>query len=1851
MAVKILEDKVNNFRILVRKAIGGLSPEKEEFLFDLPEVFWKEVLKTNFGDNYALAERVILERIDDIARIDDERSALNAKMIDNLSYSADIVSKQILANKPILLITDNDNDGSLSQSVANQFQRLETIAGRGENFIIEYARTVDGNGVRGFSKELVEALIKEHKLDPNELIVMTADNGINSVAEQKRLREVYPNLQLIVTDHHEPEEGMLIQEDDKTIVVNPKYQALAHQSPEMLKERNPLRKQEDYAHFEKFNISGASTLSVLFEEVATLLPYEERHKAFIDETVNHLKMIKKVSNVLDYVDVSAEDKLQRTIDVKRFQGISSTLNINNSMAKLIVKSAQTNGQFRMPVEGLEGVPSTVFALNKQAQSIISLYKKEIEQRSLFEKEKKEDDVYTNSNFLVQFTELLSFLPNLEGLEKSLPELIASAEKEMTLLRETMNVELEAEYKKALEIKVAKAKKKVANPALTETEKKKIERDHPRYLEYGALKSFVENCQRFEKMGLKSLFKSENENYIEQLRPIILSVMTAPQNDAYMLDLSEQAIKVFDSLRVEERKILEVIRNRNDILDKIETGNVSISVVKQEMLGAFNRKLINKAFNGSQQAFSLTIDNVSDTKIAGTFRSLYDIDGLIKDIEPILKKHNVHLETPGHKRAAGFILTEKDGKKLDSLAVLQDIAQHIEKNTVELKKGDVLSQSEILFSAEQLSFAEKFNDVIRGSLPHNVGLNPVIRLSPSMVKHDMKTGLIHAIDDLIKDKKYGYITLDTELAKEGSKAIIIPVQIMKEIIKSGVNKDGYYNDLVKVKYLDNGAFMVANIEKATDLSNNLSFITPTNKTAAITEAFKNGGNDKPLLVSREEVKNSPWFKNGLYGKESFENFENLMVETLNNPKNRAKDGFLTLDVEAIGTANAPMINIGVAKWEIIPNSGEKIKTKEFEDKFYQDSRNENFLISEPKKLKAITEDEYLALIKEGKADSVMVKKSGDSERIFAEVEYFLYDGKKQKVGNYKRKGEEVIFNQQIQCQTLSYLIKEDFKVPLSLTHLTGITTEQLNSYGKTIKDVEKGLLAFIGSQEMMVNAHNTNYDMGVLSANTESLANTIKGMKLNDTTLFSKGHTLAYDSLEFATFAHVKEIPNTALFPYNINAEYNLISFLRDKKGTYFDFSGEHKLSFENGQLYYEKMTAQEYSKSKVNLPKQEDMELNAKDKESIEKTNVEQDHLEKILLEAGFNKSLLKIVSAPPVNLTKYSAQIISDTMIAKDILLEDVLAQKPKMITDFSKYDILDEKNMLKFQQGLSLHRPLEQQVLESGLIEMFESKKAEFIGGSRKQNENAFMQTLFGFLNEFGLDTAFGQKISDKVMPEEDKKSTKTEEPTPSTESMEYEKDEDEKFTRQFIEEIKRFTAEWTGLNKELYNAHQDTWMMRKILKATSPTIKNLNPQNYEIVANHTGVPIEKVETYLKKAYEYCKRHNIKGNPMLEELHVNGVENGDVVNETITTFSMLANKTKQYNVGLNVDRLGIAQHAVEASGDRFTHNYLSRITSQALTEVPADDAASFYQAKLYEGKSVVSSGMQEILHRRNIRENTNGEFISGDSFVKFKLGGVLPDHTYVVGIAKEPLSQEQIEEDSKKIGFVQKVLQTNNLKTGTMFASEMLYPKNKVDEIKKDLSERYVYLEYDRNPEEMKYFLDYLSDEKSFTKIKTGNALSLFPHNNPDSTFSTAQIVELQHIAKDIMKSYQEQYQDNLIDLYLTEPTTFESLPIMVQKSTVMTIRLSEIVDYCEKNNWQTSRERAWYKYQEEGIEQKPEDMILDHPERRTPLQYAVKHGFVDDILPIGLNNLYVKQEYNALLDEEISRNAKHPRNTLEM
>lgn len=302
--------KLNQFKNLLKNSLF-VEPEQLEIFQQIPDAYFHEIFYDNFNGDLSLASKILFEKYDEI-NYDEVREKL--KTIHNYERATSILSHQIKTGKKIVFVTDIDNDGSLSQAILIEFKKLlgEDLS---KNIDVIYTQVVNGNSERGFTYDLMELWAKENNISKNENVLMlTADNGIQSRLEQEKILKEFPQFKLLITDHHlpddnpNPDENLTIVEGKRTCIFNPKFKPSSFFSG-------------------KKNISGAHTLGVLCESVL------EEFNSSADLKVMH--RLEDVSNMLDYVPTDIRLKPLKKYIIDEFSELGPLLNVNNSLSKLI----------------------------------------------------------------------------------------------------------------------------------------------------------------------------------------------------------------------------------------------------------------------------------------------------------------------------------------------------------------------------------------------------------------------------------------------------------------------------------------------------------------------------------------------------------------------------------------------------------------------------------------------------------------------------------------------------------------------------------------------------------------------------------------------------------------------------------------------------------------------------------------------------------------------------------------------------------------------------------------------------------------------------------------------------------------------------------------------------------------------------------------------------------------------------------------------------------------------------------------------------------------------------------------------------------------------------------------------------------------------------------------------------------------------------------------------------------------------------------------------------------------------------------------------------------------------------
>lgn len=1083
-----MSKKIDEFKKIIRKACF-LSTEEVEIFNQIPNEYWLDIFEHNFNSDINLVREILFYEFEENEYDKIEKEKLKIK---NLQKSSSIIEEFLVKNKPILFITDTDNDGSISQAILIEFEKNLKTEYK-ENFHIEYSQMLKSE-TRGFNLDLVDLWGSNHNLsEKDEILIVTADNGINSRNEQERIQKKYPNAKIIITDHHLPDKDLVVKENKNTVIFNPQY--------------------EPTEYFKKKNISGANTLGVLLNYIADNNEHLLDNVSTKKDLINNIKYISRVGNLLDFVETDISDKPLKWFEINKFNTLRPLLNINNSLSQIIV--GETSKKFlEKNFENVEGLD-----LEKVLETIKFIKHQNILAKNLLSIRKKYNDEKVSGN--------------ING-----------------------SAALFDQY-------------------------------------------FIEN------MGnIQNEISLINPNYIEQLRPWIFNYSSVLV-DPFESKLNENMIKIYEDLRKAESTLLQEFR-KADLLNVSSLDNSTIVHPKNnEITKVFNRKLLGKMYNLTNNGFLLILGSNQGNKITGSMRSLFKIQDILKGKEKIEKLLNVKLSFQGHYKAAGFFIESTNGDPITN-QTLNVINGFLNNKIEELKNNEKLEDKTYLIAnLNNISVIDSINKVIRGNLSNMKSITPIIKFNSSTYITDNETLMQYNLQQLVKERKFGYVAIKTNFNGD---AIVVPTELLRQLSNNN------YKDYLEVDYIQDGVFMASRIIKAEKIKNKIKISDNDNK-KEILEYYKNIfiPNNNEISISPSDLKEVPFFKNNNYKETEFTRFENYIIDILEKTNS---DELCILDTEGTGLGKAPKcFNLGALSFEINEHSGFEMSKEDFEKSYFKTERGEQYLITQQQRSKLIEISNHD--VENLHFDDFRFLLEGfDGRKYLANKETGKNRNNFKHVNNFVINDDIVKLNREIKARALSYLIREDdFKLTQDIIDLTGIDNTMLNAVGMKIKDVDQSFVSKFENKKVIFQAHNLPYDLGVIEANMPLIYKKISESLMSDSAIFSKEKLLAYDTIPVAYLPEFKDV----LFYNAPSSDYSLHHFLKsDKDGVLSDRTEKFVLKKKNGNVIL------------INR----DSGLELKSNFSIEQ------HLE-----------LLK-PSAVPMNQVGYSVQKLSTHETVRNILL-----------------------------------------------------------------------------------------------------------------------------------------------------------------------------------------------------------------------------------------------------------------------------------------------------------------------------------------------------------------------------------------------------------------------------------------------------------------------------------------------------------------------------------------------------------------------------------------------------------------------
>lgn len=1519
------------FREMLKRSL--MLDKADAQLYDkLPSEIFEGIFQHNFNGNLNTAERVLFNRYGKLQKIETEKLEREKRKIENLSKAANKIVDAINNDRPVLFVTDADNDGSLSQSILIEY--LKIIPEEKKKLIhIEYSQPIGKS--HGITYEIVEKAIDFRKWkDDDSFLIVTADNGINNRDEQANIQARWKNTDLIITDHHLPDADSVVLEDDRTIIFNPK------------------NKPTDY--FKKKNISGANVLGVLLTETYKLLNPEVKEPNYsldVKTTLENIRELGYWANYLDYANADLADMPTRPYIIDKASSLSPILNVSNSMANFVtgnfsdelLEKVETSSNGEIKKDWLKEQIEDVAALNVLSHKLLNLYK--IKQD--YKGPEEEFDAFGNEN--------------------------------------------DWEYRDNF---------------------------------YG---HFAKEIQK-EDMSI-SEHTGINDNYIQQLRPIIFNLSAIDNKDKFDTDMAKNMTEIFETLKRKERILLDKAR-QVDLLIREELEHSAISYpIDADLPKVFNRKFLGKAYNEANNGFNLIVDKVSDSGVSGSMRTLYPITQILEGREEIEEKLGVVMSFKGHEQAAGFFIDAKDEKTKITGETVKEINQWLNKRIGVLKANELNPIQTVEVDFSSVALVDQINSAVKAQLAGMKGIPTIIKFSPDVNNEvwltDPKTTGQASLKDMIANKKYGYQSIKTDL-NEG--AFIAPVEMLRKVI------DGGYKDALKLAYLGQGAFIAQQVTDPSTLTNLFSLSTPNRDQQKLTDYYKENFTESNFMdLDRDYFKELPYFKYNKFGEKEFKNWESVIIKMLDKTH---QDVLAVVDTEGTGLGKAPhCLNIGGTNIMVDEKSGEKVDAEDFAKRYFKTSNGYDVSLSD-EQLSALIRPEdagydltesleegsdfdnkkmtlLYVVAKDGLADTYIypgnykeLKEISNMKVIRQEVEFdtsrvyetedgetyelteaqiaslrlvqdedidtenelaqgvvlygdsrfgeaYIYSGdiKDLKfvdvIEEEEKPIKEVIINRQIKGSAFAMLIKgDDFAMPKEFEKLTGISQAMLNELGMSRDQADKLMTDYYSNLKntdgnparIVFQAHNMPYDKGVVSANFNEFDQLMNQHVISDTAKIARTDKLAYDDTPVCSFEDIPGIPPRVYFYDSPYSEYSMTTFLdrikNDKKGGVFpDTTARYLLrySMDNEKFsLIDRKSKEEFILEDATL---ENMSTNFLDENDQR------------------NPEGCKYVTELPNNALKYSVERMSSRAMIRNIILSQDFKVNRVLLNDTEKLFA----NSLNFFQD-NYH---------------FDS--------SKKDNIQRFTNSMSN------NDSSLAELVESVNL---------------------------EKFTDRFLK-----------LNKKTQAMFHDGWIYEKVLAQYEPSQKDLTVTKnvLEQINYLTDVPKDRIKEVLKSVVMF-KRNNKIDHALVHEQHNNIIqksEDGMGLSDTAyeCVLPQLLGMMKHYNS---------YKYSVDAAADRMIFkNFIGSMVQTVLKtnndETFSMDSYSYKQMMTFTGdnKTRLVQKAEDYSKGLHMTQVEGEEPVVQE--IKFKLSsGVLPPYSAVYAKTDKHIEQDKIYDYSEKLNFV---------------------------------------------------------------------------------------------------------------------------------------------------------------------------------------------------------------------------------------
>lgn len=332
-----INDKtVAEFKSDVITACPSLVTLKDQYVVrSIPNSVFERLFREVFEGDLFLARDVLFGRIE---RLRNSQADKVVEAIATMERASSLIQKSLTEKQPMLLISDTDNDGSISQAIAMEARRLFDVPFK----VLPKDYNPENHG---FSIQQIKDWLSGSGIRENEpFTVIIVDLGTNQRQEQDLFLSSFPKATLIIADHHQPELDMMVSQDaGRSILVSPYVKGSV-----------------DLALRAGGGVSGGYLLYTLFklsaiqmQEVSTL-PYSQQE---LKKLLLPMQELGRAANLLDMVKCDIRLKPLHEKDLEKAFNIASLTSSGRSLSRWMSDDQVHNLQALTPIVGAEEVKS------------------------------------------------------------------------------------------------------------------------------------------------------------------------------------------------------------------------------------------------------------------------------------------------------------------------------------------------------------------------------------------------------------------------------------------------------------------------------------------------------------------------------------------------------------------------------------------------------------------------------------------------------------------------------------------------------------------------------------------------------------------------------------------------------------------------------------------------------------------------------------------------------------------------------------------------------------------------------------------------------------------------------------------------------------------------------------------------------------------------------------------------------------------------------------------------------------------------------------------------------------------------------------------------------------------------------------------------------------------------------------------------------------------------------------------------------------------------------------------------------------------------------------------------------